>query len=75
MSIAASQPNLGLQHPVIVMQIWTRRCFCTENKIKPVKLQSRKRVVVPPLPIPHPHLFPLNAETVHQQECTDHKQH
>lgn len=50
----ASQPNLGLQHPVIVMQIWTQRCFCTENKIKCVKLQSCGRRVfffflIPPI--------------------------
>lgn len=47
----ASQPNLRLQHPVIVMQIWTQRCFCTENKIKCVQLQSRERhfFLIPPI--------------------------
>lgn len=73
----ASKPNLGLQHPVIVMQIWTQRCFCTENKIKCVKLQSHETFFFSSLPhfTHHPHLFPFYAETVHQHEGADPKQH
>lgn len=70
----ASQPNLRLQHPVIVMQIWTQRCFCTENTIKCVQLQSRERHFFSHS-THHLHLFPFNAETVHQHECVDPKQH
>lgn len=67
MHVDSSQPNLGLQHRVIVMQIWTLRCFRTGDKIKCVKLQSSESFFLksPPPPNTHQHThsppFPIKC--------------